>query len=465
MAKKMAKNRILRNERYFPYEYIERGSNVVIYGLGELGENYISQLEITHWCNIVGISDKEDKSADFTYTYYFPNKLASECEFDYIVIAITRFEYVKEAYDYFVQMGISAEKIVTALVREGSMEQLCEKRRIKDSKLFVKLIMQGGIGDAVMETCFYSELIRMVPDAVIDIYGPYYNKAIYERKDNVRAFYDPTIEDGPKDYDLSMSISWGITVLDANMTKIENASRELYEKIVATDNDIKKNTNNLQKRLWQARLHGGDKFWLMGRGKIWNLSPGNISVDIDESFEQAFNELGLKKYITVNCGVDMRKIVEEWQFPTKIWPKKYFEEFIPIFKEKYPDYEVVQLGAKNQEPMMGADRHIFGKSLELTKYILMNSSIHIDDEGGLVHLATALGTKCVVLFGPTPMELLGYPQNINICTNVCQGCFCYVDDWNAYCDLGMKQPKCMYSITPEMVLMKVDEYLKSRGRG
>jgi ADP-heptose:LPS heptosyltransferase len=56
--------------------------------------------------------------------------------------------------------------------------------------------------------------------------------------------------------------------------------------------------------------------------------------------------------------------------------------------------------------------------------------MHIDDEGGLVHMATALGTKCAVLFGPTPVGIFGYEQNINICADTCKECFGIVP----YCD-------------------------------
>ena len=96
------------------------------------------------------------------------------------------------------------------------------------------------------------------------------------------------------------------------------------------------------------------------------------------------------------------------------------------------------------------------------KYIMRDSLLHIDDEGGLVHMGTALGTMCIVLFGPTPMDVLGYPQNINICSYVCPGCFSFIDGWNSYCFRGGNAPDCMYSISPEIVMKKIVEFLDAK---
>ena len=76
-----------------------------------------------------------------------------------------------------------------------------------------------------------------------------------------------------------------------------------------------------------------------------------------------------------------------------------------------------------------------------------------------MHLATALGTKCIVLFGPTPMDILGYEQNINICVDACPGCFAYVNDWNANCLRDDHMPKCMMDIDAQMVFDAANAYL------
>ena len=97
--------------------------------------------------------------------------------------------------------------------------------------------------------------------------------------------------------------------------------------------------------------------------------------------------------------------------------------------------------------------------MEIVKHILRHAIFHLDIDAGLVHLATQLGTKCIVLFGPTPVDLLGYPQNINITAGDCQGCAGLYDDLYK-CARNMDKPECMYSITPELVLEHVEKYLE-----
>ncbi|MDR2426781.1 MAG: hypothetical protein LBD46_06370 [Endomicrobium sp.] len=40
-----------------------------------------------------------------------------------------------------------------------------------------------------------------------------------------------------------------------------------------------------------------------------------------------------------------------------------------------------------------------------------------------MHIAKALGVKSVVLFGQTNAEYISYPENINIVSSLCAGCY------------------------------------------
>lgn len=112
------------------------------------------------------------------------------------------------------------------------------------------------------------------------------------------------------------------------------------------------------------------------------------------------------------------------------------------------------------EKIENADVHLLGKNLELVKYILKNSLLHIDCEGGLVHLASQLGTKCVVLFGATDVDYYSYRQNINLVAEICTPCYMA---WSSgsECLLKSKEPPCMLSITPQKVCEVTYNYLKS----
>jgi SAM-dependent methyltransferase len=83
----------------------------------------------------------------------------------------------------------------------------------------------------------------------------------------------------------------------------------------------------------------------------------------------------------------------------------------------------------------------------------------VDGESGLVHLRRQLGGKSVALFGPTPVEYFGYPENVNIVAEVCGDCMWMTEDWYVNCLKGLDKPACLESIRAETVLRAVRESL------
>jgi ADP-heptose:LPS heptosyltransferase len=101
-----------------------------------------------------------------------------------------------------------------------------------------------------------------------------------------------------------------------------------------------------------------------------------------------------------------------------------------------------------------------GESFELVEKIITDSKLHFDCESGLVHVATQLGVKCFVVFGPTPIWYFGYEGNCNIGPKVCGECKGLLNDWYTHC-IKYDSPKCMESITAQMVFEKIEDYLKN----
>ncbi|WP_428073006.1 glycosyltransferase family 9 protein [Candidatus Avelusimicrobium faecicola] len=115
-------------------------------------------------------------------------------------------------------------------------------------------------------------------------------------------------------------------------------------------------------------------------------------------------------------------------------------------------------GCGKGERLGNADKNLAGKtSLEEIKVILKHAFLHIDSEGGLVHLRHALkgGASCV-FYGPTSPQVYGYSENISLCSNVCPiYCECYSRTWQKKCLRGKRI--CMESITPQYALDKIIE--------
>ena len=202
---------------------------------------------------------------------------------------------------------------------------------------------------------------------------------------------------------------------------------------------------------------GKDSYQQLGAG-ILPVNDNHVAIPSEAAGRAAFQALQLGHYVTLNNG---NGTGASGNGVAKAWPNERFEQWIALFHEAYPAIEVVQLGMKNAIPLAGVDQEVFGATFGTVREVLAHTLLHIDIEGGLVHLATQVGTKCVVLFGPTPVGYYGYPQNINITAGDCQGCIhLYPKNINR-CARDLGEPECMYSITPEMVMEAARGYLAS----
>ena len=209
--------------------------------------------------------------------------------------------------------------------------------------------------------------------------------------------------------------------------------------------------------IFLRRIFRGQNCYSAYNYDVFSISDKKVHIPLDTSVRKDFENLRLGNYITMSCDAGASK---DNSVVAKSWPMENFSRLACLLKGKYPKFSIVQIGASDAERMEGVDAYMLGKSFALAEHILANAAFHIDTEGGLVHLASQLGTKCFVLFGPTWVKYYGYDSNINIRAGRCHECCGVYPDANQ-CARNLKEPECMYSITPEMVLKKVEDYLKT----
>ena len=94
----------------FPYERVNCGSNVVIYGAGAVGRDFVNQIEKTNYCNIVMWMDKNYEN--------FDEKVVNPAEivnvnYDYVIIAILNKDIINEVQQYLALKKVDANKIIT----------------------------------------------------------------------------------------------------------------------------------------------------------------------------------------------------------------------------------------------------------------------------------------------------------------------------------------------------------------
>ena len=203
---------------------------------------------------------------------------------------------------------------------------------------------------------------------------------------------------------------------------------------------------------------------------------GNLNSDDNFGFtlpirineEDTLRILGLNncKYITLNTG--LHREYKSFSQNTRAWNIDSWIKLSKLIKEKIPSLKVVQIGYKVDDyTNINADIDLSGKtSFEEIKVIMKNATVHVDYDGGLVHVRHIVcGMPSIVLFGPSDKKWHSYNENISIQTNACDKCCEWTSEqWLTKCPKGYDYPICMKSISPELVLQEVKLALKKIGR-
>lgn len=464
----------------FPYEFIPKGSKVLIYGAGELGQAYYAQIKTTGYCVIVGFVDRNYLDYKNIGVSVFSPDSISNIDFDYIVLAFRAGDFAMDVTRNLIRNGIDKNKIVYVGIRPESVddthntiEQGDEDLKYaykKEGVISVAMRYGSGLGDAIIQKGFFTELSRLSSRVLVDIYCP-------KAKEYLNSFYSDCssynvgVNDGgglyvgnSRNYDLALSVV-SIVRVDHVNESILREYPDFYEVIMRLCKKMEEYKlevlpfRNFGTHIRRMQFLKKNCYTSFNYTDDFHVKRESIFIPIDMDKQNAFNELSFGDYITINYGTGMSTSGNRDTI-SKQWPFSYYEKFVELFKKAHPKVEIVQLGDSSADRVSGADRYIFGADMELVKYILLNTLLHIDCEGGLVHLASQLGTKCIVLFGPTQVDYFGYPNNINIISDKCHGCYGLYD--TAYkCARSLNEPECMYSITPETVMKHTDAYLHS----
>lgn len=473
-----------RVEKYkylFPYELIPKGMDIIIYGAGTLGQEYLQQMVMTNYCNVVGLVDRKRKDyPPMIVPVYSPEEIY-RLKFDYVVIALRTAIGVNEIKRILKEQGVCGNKIICTFERKAGYIPIFQENGILDnqttmayrqSDLSFAVLAIGGIGDMVIQKKYMTELIENVPDCKIDLYTiktVEFLEYLYSDCRNINRVI-PDLGSryhlNCKNYALAMTFE-ACHFITVDCYK-ENIFTQRYpafaRKIHILQAEIKKDnidiTVPVHVTLIRRVYKGCNAYTGFNYNGAFMVKDKKVNIPLIPSGKEYFDSLKLGSYITVNYGNgecrDGRKVA-------KAWPLEYFGQVVKRFKEKYPSIEVVQLGEENSPKIKGVDRVIQGENFSRVAYILKHSIFHLDIEGGLVHIASQLGTKCIVLFGPTVLDYYAYERNINIIAGRCHNCWGIYSDINK-CARDLEEPECMYSIVPDMVMERICEYMNHKVR-
>ena len=466
----------------FPFEKITPGSKILIYGAGLVGQEYLRQIEITKYCTVVGFLDRKQPIGISLKVPVYNPEIVQTIDYDYVVLAVNNNTYCNDMCETLWKLGTEREKIVHVGLRADVdiIMPKTENGALKEhsfaftrNKISIALKYPSSLGDCIQRKALYIELSKVFQNCLIDIYATNttFIRSIYSDQNNINEI----IDDGgalyyknASKYLMALEVRYTLLLNSLNFDLAKELGEE-YEKKLRIIKDCSEKYDLPLVPLTQNRIQceraifkGWNCYSFYNYISLFNIKSSVVSIPMSDEYKSIFEEMNLSSYITLNYGNSSTSKGNK-NINSRQWPKEHLLKFIKLFKLRFPTIKIVQVGDSNAEELMGVDTYVLGKNIELVKYVLKGALLHLDSEGGLTHLATQIGTKCVVLFGPTQEELFGYRQNINIKTNKCLGCYCLYNQ-PFMCARGMEKPECMYSISPELVMDRVMEYMQKIGK-
>jgi ADP-heptose:LPS heptosyltransferase/SAM-dependent methyltransferase len=342
--------------------------------------------------------------------------------------------------------------------------------------LAMSAFLSGGIGDLIIAGSVIKELHASVPNLSIDIYSntPDVARFVFNDARFINAVHEGNgFKTRSNKYHASAKIG---TFLEFNIRDRENLARKRPDFASLLTRAVQRQA---QYRGLIKQHPNLDGFWgriagEKGLNRVTTLQyfaclPTDEKVQFFLSPDPKENGLirmepngFYRPYITIHDGYD-NNFNSPTKMATKCWPIDYWKKLVKLIKIAHPGLMVVQLGGSNSRAVPGVDHNLIGKTtLGQVANIIKQGFLHIDGDSGLVHIARAVHTKSVVIFGPTNADFFGYRGNANICSTECRDCWWQTPAWLSQCPRGLAEPACMRSIRSEQVAEAVGDCLTQR---
>ncbi|MDR2811659.1 MAG: hypothetical protein LBB06_00930 [Endomicrobium sp.] len=346
-------------------------------------------------------------------------------------VYVTKRTFLKKYEHFFKSVVRSIFKIVAVYLLNN-----------KKTKNYVAFVIDGGIGDKFRFKSVVTSLLNMFPSStIVDIYD---RKSRFIFSDvNIRFFLDIEIWSLTKNkYDVAYVLDDDVKVLHINQSNF--ITKNILKNISYYKNTYFSQNNENRHLISDIKAKCG----------VDNIEDLALTINYKQKPLEKFNIENSLKYVTVQYGFGGDGKNDD----IKCWNTKNWEKMIKILKTKFKDIAVVQVGISNDR-LQNVDINVAKKtSLDELFSIIKKSLLHIDIDGACSHIAWALRTKSIILFGPTDAKYSMYPENINIMSSICGGC------WHRFgkCVIGEENPSvCMNSINPEFVAGKAIDYINS----
>jgi len=282
----------------------------------------------------------------------------------------------------------------------------------------VYLSIGHGFGDNLMATAVIAGIKREFPDMRVFVFTKR-RFEIFENNPDVTACYDARVimEKNPSLYQRAIPLT------EYSYADFRNAPQPIH--LIDQMYDLV--GINVKNRIYQPRIYLTQKELDYRKWRLQRLARPLVAV--------------------APSGKITTKI------PNKFYPIEKWHELAILMKKA--NINVIQIGDKKEGPLLEGARDWRNIGYRRTASVIRNCDAVISHEGGIIHLAVAVNTPAIVLFGGAQdTEVVGYSCNINITTDLpCAPCWL-----EKPCD----KPVCKDMLTPELIMQKLNELLKAR---
>lgn len=335
-------------------------------------------------------------------------------------------------------------------------------------KFKIAVYHSGTLGDKINLSRFISAVKEKYPNSLIFVFDIHKKfNVVFERNPKVSAVFQIY------DYGLPKTIDWLIKhdFVDVffenryvvksffgNKSKIDIEEQSRYQSAFKPFESL---FNQMHDRpdllLKHSRSHSISEWDFMELSSLMPVTGSRALIPVNEEDENIVPE---GRYVTIHHGAAIPEYLQgTYKTQTKNWSINGWEQVVRVLKSH--GVTVYQIGVRGEEAIPLADQKFMGGlTFHQTAALIKNARLHLDTEGGMVHLARAFDTPSLVIFGPTPVSFFGYKENFNISTQACEPCCWTNSDWMYKCPKGYENPICMSSIEPQTIISEIQKQLQ-----
>lgn len=361
-------------------------------------------------------------------------------------------------------------------------EKIFSKKDIDKQKINkILLIKFFGIGNIVMLMPTMAAIRKHFPDAEIDILSLSMNKEILEDNrfinnsyylnygnvfkfalsflDNIRILrkkkYDMVL-----DFEQFAKISSIMAFLTGARIRIGFETPAQRKDILYTNKVMYLDFKHMSRIFARIAMAAGVKIDELKPIKI-DISPEHISKIKKIEAENSINQDNIM--VGVHAGTSDNFIFRRW-------PRENFARLADLLIDRY-NARIIFTGVRNEKELVeGIISIMHNKALNLCGQLnikelcvlIERCDFFISNDTAPVHIASAMGTPVVAIFGPNTPFLYGPRGDHDIVLYnelYCSPCMTNFNAKTSYC----REPKCIYSITVEDIFDKIEKkYLKDR---